>query len=238
MKSLFLFLIVLMFPAFLSCQEDYMFSKLITYGESESFEVSFKNTNGSKEFIDKFNLNESEVNFVGYWTDNFYSEIKQNGKNVRIQGLDFFPNRILEMKTECFINGKRIHQDYFFLWKIEKEQICIKVLSCLSKTDNQIQNFVFYNNTNYETIGEAKFYKDNYILIKQFDFSFMNLIIYTKSIEFGMDDFRYRILSEQAMPSIYDKINTNLSLRKFLLNFDTTKKSDFIKLEEDYNRWN
>ena len=238
MKVRILLLIVLLFPVSLYCQENYIFSNLITYGETENFDISFKNINFSEEFIEKFNLNEAEINFIGYWTDNFYSEIKQNGKNVRILGLDFFPNRIMKMSTECFIGGERTQRIYFFFWKIEKEIMYIKTLTCLSKTKNKNTCIELFNNTDYKIAGSVKFYNSNFVLLKQFDFTFMNSIINEKNIEFGMDDFRYRILLGRAMPSIYDKIGTNSNLRQFLLSFDATKKSDFIKLEADSNYWN
>lgn len=237
MKKYILILIIFMYSTVLFCQEEYVFSNLVKYGESESFDVSFKNINHSEEFIEKFNLNELEIDFVGYWTNNFYSEIKQNGKNIRICGLDFFPNRILNMNTECFINGERTKLSFFFFWKIENEIVYVKALAYLSEQKNKNKSFVLLKNTDYEPLGKVKFYKNYFILLEQFDFSFMNTIISEKEIEFCMDDFRYRILLGRAMPSIYDKTGSNSNLRKFLLDFDITKKVDFLKLEEDYNRW-
>lgn len=235
MKINVFYLIFFMFSVCLFCQEDYQFSNLITYGESEKIDISFTNIEGSTQFIEKFNLSDKEINMIGYWTDNFYSELKQNGKNVRILGLDFFPNRIMEMTTECFVDGERVQKIYFFNWKIENEMVYLKLLAYLSEKKNQ--SVVLLNNLDYEALGEVKFYNKNFILRKPFDFSFMNSIIHEKKVEFGIDDFRYRILLGKAMPSIYDKIGTNYTLRHFLLNFDTTKESDFLKLEENYNRW-
>ena len=110
----------------------------------------------------------------------------------------------------------------------------LKTLVYFSKKNYNIITVEFVDSNDYENAGEIEFYKDNYILTKQLDFSFLNKYLQEKEIEFHKDDFRYRMLLGRAMPSIYDRLGTDSELRNFLLNFDITKETDFIKLEENY----
>lgn len=225
---------IFLFPVVIFCQEKTVFSNLVTYGESEKFDLTFECVKGSKDFIDKFKLNKMEIGFIGYWTDNFYLEIKQNGVNIHISGLDFFPNRVMEMSLECYLNSKRVQRRFFFEWQIKGQELKLKPLLYFSKKNDNISSVEFVDSNDYENAGEIEFYKDNYILTKQLDFSFLNKYLQEKEIEFHKDDFRYRMLLGRAMPSIYDRLGTDSELRDFLLNFDITKETDFIKLEENY----
>lgn len=234
MKKYFLLCSIFLFPFVVVCQENTVFSNLIKYGESEKFDLTFETTNGSKMFIDTFELNKVEIGFIGFWTDNFYSEIKQNGKNVKIAGLDFFPNRIMEMHVECYINGSRIWRYFFFKWQIKEKKLELKPLLYFSKDKDNISSAKFIDSTDYENAGKIEFYEDNYILTKQFDFSFLNKYLQEKEIEFCKDDFRYRILSGRALPSIYDRLGTDAELRKFQLNFNVENVADYIKLSKHY----
>ena len=174
MKKYFVVCVLLMFTFFVSCQENKVFSNLITYGEAEKLDSTFESNKGSKDFIEAFKLNKVELGFIGYWTDNFYSTVKQDGENVQIFILYFFPNRIMEMGTECYVQGQRARRNFFFTWQINGDDLELKPLLYLSKNKSNIDVIEFIDSVEYETAGKIEFYSDYYILTKQLNFSFLN----------------------------------------------------------------
>lgn len=232
---------LLFFCTFISAQIDIPeLDRMVTYGEVESLDVTFRRIEHSKEFIDNFKLTELEIEMIGYWTNNYTVNIAQTGLKVSILGINIYPNRITKISLLYEENGLRKHADLFALWKMETKNFLIKPLKLLiADSDRSIFNIasiVDMDSSKYYSVGYVGVFEKAYALRNQFDFSVLNTYLSGLPFTLGKDSLRYRILYEHAFPSIYERIGTDENLRKFLLKPVYTDAVYFRELIRSHSR--
>lgn len=234
-------IVLLFFCACISAQIDIPeLDRMLKYGEVESLDITFRRIEHSKEFIDKFNLNDQELEIIGFWGKNYTVNIDQTGTGVRILGMNVYPNRIISITLLYEERGIRKRAFLFALWKMEKCDFLIKPLHLLIvKNDQSIFDFesvVDMDSSKYYSIGHVGVFEKAYVLRNQLDFSVINAYLSGLPFTLGKDSLRYRILYEPAIPSIYQRIGTDDNLKKFLLNPVYTDTEYFRELIRSHSR--
>jgi hypothetical protein len=213
--------------------------RLIKYGEVETLEISFKDNIFSNKFINKFGLSDREIELVGYWTDNYTVELEQTGMGVEILGIDIYPNRIIRLSLAP--KGESAKSFFFSNWRMTGNNFEIKPLIILNETDDttkiDIKDVIFINSNKYYVIGYIENFKKAFVLRSQWDFSPINGLLDSVPYKFGKDLLRIRMLSDHAMPIIYQRIATDEELMDFLLNPVLTDPKYFLEVVRSHSRF-
>lgn len=214
--------------------------RLLKYGEVESLDVTFRQIPHADEFIDKFNLSNQEQVMIGYWTENYTVKLEQTGSGVRILGINIYPNRIMGVTLDHIGTGRRMRSLFFFLWKIESNNLLVKPVLILNRGNDRsifnVESVVNIGSQDYYSIGYIADFDKAYVLREQLDFSTINGVLKDVDFKLGKDSLRYRLLYEHAMPSIYERIGADENLRKFLLNPVYTDPDYYRELERSHSR--
>lgn len=206
--------------------------KLIQAGEAEPLNFNFSLFNNASDFIRKFNLSEHEIAMVGYWTDIYLIKNMQTGKNVRILGLYFFPNRIMEIDIEVIKETTRCKGYIYLTWQVDNNNLFAQPLFYLLKTNETILKSHFFQCNNFIKFGVINEFEKAYVLSNQLDFAPINQYLRNEWFVFGKDNFRYRILREEAFPSIFHRLQNDEKIKNFLLTPNSNDSQYFIELEK------
>jgi hypothetical protein len=208
--------------------------RMIKYGEVETLEISFRNTVFSEQFLKIFNLSEREIELVGYWTSIYTVKQEQTGVGVEILGIDIYPNRIMEISLGWRKERNVMKTFLFALWRINNNELQICPTAIFNEVNDitkaGLENFLFLDCMEYFTIGViTEFYKA-FVLINPWDFSMINKVLGSIPFQLGKDTLRSRMISDPAIPIIYERIATNEKLRHFLLHPVLNDEKYFLEL--------